>query len=107
MAGPEPEWSELRELIYDLWQVKPEDYLFTRRDAKIIRNYFIKVMDSEEDPKNLLISSKNRDNPYITSTIFTTDVNSDLYKKQVLLAKTSSHLKRTTKLMCLYSNGFF
>ncbi|QGT48339.1 ORF188 [Saltwater crocodilepox virus] len=85
MAGPEPEWSELRELIYDLWQVKPEDYLFTRRDAKIIRNYFIKVMDSEEDPKNLLISSKNRDNPYITSTIFTTDVNSDLYKKQLAL----------------------
>ncbi|AVD69522.1 IMV A type inclusion-like protein P4c [Saltwater crocodilepox virus] len=42
-------------------------------------------MDSEEDPKNLLISSKNRDNPYITSTIFTTDVNSDLYKKQLAL----------------------
>ncbi|QGT48981.1 ORF188 [Saltwater crocodilepox virus] len=82
MAGAEPEWSDLLELINDLWQVKPEDYLFTRRDAKIIRNYFIKVMDSESDPKDLLISSKNRDNQYITSTIFTTDVNSDLYKKQ-------------------------
>ncbi|QGT47057.1 ORF188 [Saltwater crocodilepox virus] len=87
MAGPEPEWSDLLELINDLWQVKPEDYLFTRRDAKIIRNYFIKIMDSEPEPKKLLISSENRANAYINNTIFTTDVNSDLYKKQMMLQR--------------------
>ncbi|ABJ09039.1 IMV A type inclusion-like protein P4c [Nile crocodilepox virus] len=92
MAGAEPEWSELRELIYDLWQVKPEDYLFTRRDAKIIRNYFIKVMDSVEDPKKLLMSGENRLNNYINNTIFTTDANSDLYKKQMAL----QNVKRDT-----------
>ncbi|QGT46843.1 ORF188 [Saltwater crocodilepox virus] len=85
MAGAEPEWDALLELINDLWQVKPEDYLFTRHDAKIIRNYFIKVMDSEADPKKLLISSENRNNSYITSTIFTTDSTSELYKKQLAL----------------------